>query len=81
MVQAQHSVASANESLISSLYAYNVSKVELGRAIGMRKPASRNTSKESDVMAHQTPTRPPGQNRGDPPAIRPPKASASAFGC
>jgi len=34
VVQAQQSVASANESLISSLYAYNVSKVELARAIG-----------------------------------------------
>jgi outer membrane protein TolC len=34
VVQAQQSVASANESLISSLYAYNVSKIELGRAIG-----------------------------------------------
>ena len=34
VVQAQQSVASANESLISSLYAYNVSKVGLARAIG-----------------------------------------------
>ncbi len=34
VVQAQQSVASADESLISSLYSYNVSKVELGRAIG-----------------------------------------------
>ena len=34
VVQAQQSVASANESLISSLYAYNVSKIALGRAIG-----------------------------------------------
>jgi outer membrane protein TolC len=34
VVQAQQSVASANESLISSLYSYNVSKVEFGRAIG-----------------------------------------------
>ena len=34
VVQAQQSVASANESLISSLYTYNVSKVELARAIG-----------------------------------------------
>jgi outer membrane protein TolC len=34
VVQAQQSVASANESLISSLYAYNVSKVELARAVG-----------------------------------------------
>jgi len=34
VVQAQQSVASANESLISSLYAYNVSKIELGRATG-----------------------------------------------
>lgn len=34
VVQAQQSVASANESLISSLYTYNLSKVGLGRAIG-----------------------------------------------
>jgi len=34
VVQAQQSVASANETLIASLYAYNVSKVELGRATG-----------------------------------------------
>ena len=34
VVQAQQSVASANESLISSLYNYNLSKVELARAIG-----------------------------------------------
>jgi len=33
-VQAQQSVTSANESLISSLYTYNVSKVELARATG-----------------------------------------------
>ena len=34
VVQAQQSVTSANESLISSLYTYNVSKVELARATG-----------------------------------------------
>ena len=34
VVQAQQLVTSANESLISSLYTYNVSKVELGRATG-----------------------------------------------
>jgi outer membrane protein TolC len=34
VVQAQQSVAATNESLISSLYSYNLSKVELGRAIG-----------------------------------------------
>ena len=34
VVQAQQSVTSANESLISSLYSYNVSKVELARATG-----------------------------------------------
>ncbi len=34
VVQAQQLVASANESLISSLYTYNVSKVELARATG-----------------------------------------------
>jgi outer membrane protein TolC len=34
VVQAQQAVANANESLISSLYAYNLSKIALGRAIG-----------------------------------------------
>jgi len=34
VVQAQQSVTSADESLISSLYSYNVSKVEFARAIG-----------------------------------------------
>ncbi len=34
VVQAQQSVATANEQLISSLYSYNVSKIELARAIG-----------------------------------------------
>ena len=34
VLQAQQSVARANESLISSLYSYNVSKIALGRAIG-----------------------------------------------
>ncbi|HEY1799605.1 MAG TPA: TolC family protein, partial [Terriglobales bacterium] len=34
VVQAQESLASANESYIASLYAHNVAKVELARAIG-----------------------------------------------
>jgi len=34
VVQAQESVAQANESLISSLYAHNIAKIELARAIG-----------------------------------------------
>jgi len=34
VVQAQQSVASANDSLISSLYSYNVSRIGLARAIG-----------------------------------------------
>jgi len=34
VVQAQESVASANESYISSLYAHNLAKVELARAEG-----------------------------------------------
>jgi outer membrane protein TolC len=34
VVQAQESVASAHESYISSLYAHNLAKVELARAIG-----------------------------------------------
>ena len=34
MVQAQESVAAANENYISSLYAHNLAKIELARAIG-----------------------------------------------
>ncbi len=34
VIQAQESVASANESYISGLYAHNLAKVELARAIG-----------------------------------------------
>jgi len=34
VVQAQESVAGANESYISSLYAHNLAKIELARAIG-----------------------------------------------
>jgi outer membrane protein TolC len=33
-VQAQETVASASESYISSLYAYNLARVELARATG-----------------------------------------------
>jgi hypothetical protein len=33
-VQAQGSVAVANDNLISALYAHNLSKVELARALG-----------------------------------------------
>lgn len=35
VVQAQGSVATANDNLISSLYAHNLAKVELARALGM----------------------------------------------
>jgi outer membrane protein TolC len=35
VVQAQGSVASANDNLISALYAHNLAKVELARALGM----------------------------------------------
>jgi outer membrane protein TolC len=35
VVQAQEAVASANESYISSLYAHNLAKVELARAVGI----------------------------------------------
>ena len=34
VIQAQESVASANDSLISALYAHNLAKVELARALG-----------------------------------------------
>ena len=41
VVQAQEAVASANESYISSLYAHNLAKVELARAIGIAEQGVR----------------------------------------
>jgi outer membrane protein TolC len=41
VVQAQESVASAHESYISSLYAHNVAKVALARAIGFAEEGVR----------------------------------------
>jgi outer membrane protein TolC len=41
VVQAQESVASANENLISSLYAHNVAKISLARAIGFAEEGVR----------------------------------------
>jgi outer membrane protein TolC len=39
VIQAQEAVAAANENYISSLYAHNLAKVELARAVGMAEPA------------------------------------------
>ena len=39
VVQAQESVAQANENYISSLYAHNLAKVELARALGFAEQA------------------------------------------
>lgn len=39
VVQAQEAVAAANENYISSLYAHNLAKVELARAVGVAEPA------------------------------------------
>jgi len=41
VVQAQESVAAANQAYISSLYAYNIAKVELARAAGVAEQAVR----------------------------------------
>ncbi len=41
VVQAQDSVASANEAYISSLYAYNLAKVALARATGFAEEGVR----------------------------------------
>jgi outer membrane protein TolC len=40
VVQAQESVASANQSYIASLYAYNLAKISLARAIGIAEPSA-----------------------------------------
>lgn len=47
VVQAQQTVASANESYISSLYAYNLARVELARATGSAERGFRQYWKES----------------------------------
>jgi outer membrane protein TolC len=47
VVQAQETVASANESYISSLYAYNLARVELARATGSAERGFRQYWKES----------------------------------
>ena len=39
VVQAQDNVAAANDAYISSLYAHNVSKVQLARAVGVAEQA------------------------------------------
>jgi outer membrane protein TolC len=39
VIQAQEALASANEQYISSLYAHNLAKVELARAVGIAEPA------------------------------------------
>jgi outer membrane protein TolC len=41
VVQAQQSVTSANDNYISSLYAHNLAKVELARAIGFAEQGVR----------------------------------------
>lgn len=46
VVQAQQSVANANESYISSLYAYNLARVELARAAGSAERGIREFWKE-----------------------------------
>lgn len=46
VVQAQESVAAANESFISSLYAYNLARVELARATGSAESGFRQYWKE-----------------------------------
>jgi len=46
VVQAQETVASANESYISSLYAYNLARVELARATGSAERGFRQYWKE-----------------------------------
>ena len=40
VVQAQESVASANQSYIASLYAYNVAKISLAQAIGVAEQSA-----------------------------------------
>ena len=41
MVQAQETVATANENYIDSLYAHNLAKVSLARAIGIAEQGVR----------------------------------------
>jgi outer membrane protein TolC len=42
VVQAQESVAAANQAYISSLYSFNIAKVELAKAAGVAERAAEN---------------------------------------
>ena len=51
VVQAQESVASANDSLISALYAHNLAKVASGARLGRRRAGNPKTNGGEVAMA------------------------------
>jgi outer membrane protein TolC len=60
VIQAQQQLASANEQFIDSLYAYNIAKVLLARAIGNAEQAVKQYLSEPGGVLPANPATPPG---------------------
>jgi len=60
VIQAQQQLASANEQFIDSLYAYNIAKVLLARAIGNAEQAVKQYLSEPGSVQPANPATPPG---------------------
>ena len=60
VIQAQQQLASANEQYIASLYAHNIAKVLLARAIGNAEQAVKQYLSEPGNTLPANPATPPG---------------------
>ena len=81
VIQAQQQLASANEQFIDSLYAYNIAKVLLARAIGNAEQAVKQYLSEPGSVQPANPATPPGAPGAPTPAPgTTPNASPTASG-
>ncbi len=75
VVQAQESVASAHESYIQSLYAHNLSKVELAHAIGDAEQGVKRYLERQSINVMEQTTQSPPANVEKPEAEKPPSSN------
>jgi outer membrane protein TolC len=86
VIQAQQQLASANDQYIGSLYAFNIAKVLLARAIGNAEEAVKQYLSEPGSTLPANPATPPGGTRTPTPAPAPgtvpnvPPSSTGALG-
>ena len=71
VIQAQQQLASANDQYIGSLYAFNIAKVLLARAIGNAEQAVKQYLSEPGSTLPASPGTPPGGTGNPPPAQAP----------